>query len=120
MINKQQREENRQEYITDWLNVWHVLIEQAQCKETIQYRHLRQRARGQPGNFAQFVKVLNGIYSYCLCKKLPPLPVLAVSNRRNNNEPEAGYLGVDIEEDTRRVINFDWLDVPTPKPEDFI
>ena len=88
-------------------------MERARQHAIVRYRDLGNATDVRGG---ELYKTLDAIYYYCKRKGVPPLPVLAVSPTAEYlDEPGAGYLGIDIQEETSEVWEHDWSSVSPPE-----
>jgi hypothetical protein len=63
-------------------------------------------------------RLLEPIQSYCLLRKLPALTVLVVNN---GGHPGTGFIAAEnVCGEQQRVFRHDWLEEPTPTPEDLL
>lgn len=113
---KQLRIQNRANATAEILLIWKALADAAQSESVVQYGEL-QRVAGV--GLQTLVHRLDAIYYYCKQKGLPPLPVLAISQRQPFvGQPGEGYLGIDIPAETRQVQGHNWLPVSPPGDND--
>lgn len=112
----QLRRQNRSDAAAEILLIWERLKEAARLQSVVEYREL-QTVAGV--GFHTLLKRLDAIYYYCKQKKLPPLPVLAISQSGPFvGQPGEGYLGIDIPMETKDAHNFDWSSASPPGYDD--
>ena len=93
--------------------IWAVLALAATNRQVLTYQ-IVGKLIGVP-HFA-LAQLLEPIQSYCLLNKLPALSVLVVNNA---GRPGTGFIAAEnVSGEQQRVFRHDWLEEPTPTPDD--
>ena len=99
----------------DVARVYLFLMARAERRETTTYRELRDRLSV---DHRSVNALLRPIQDYCDSNRLPPLPVLVVSD--SNGEPGRDHPSnkESLYSDRERVYAWDWLEYEPPRADD--
>jgi hypothetical protein len=112
-------EKSSDHYDARVIQSWQILIGFAKRRETVTYGDLSVLMLGKWAPRSKAMR-LGQLLSYCKLRGLPQLPVIVVTAKSKSKRPAelAPYSWAEVENEQKRVFDFDWYDVFPPLEAD--